>query len=131
MKKCLTRSANGAIGIWCVKDLETGQKLGGSYLLPMPVDEDYSKHVMGQMSDVDIEIGYFLKPSAWGQGYATEVCKHLLKFAFENLAVDKIVASVDDDNTASKKVLKKVRISRSRPHEMLRRKQPYLQDLAR
>jgi RimJ/RimL family protein N-acetyltransferase len=43
---------------------------------------DYDLIVMGQMPDADIEVGYFLKPSAWGQGYATEVCKRILQFAF-------------------------------------------------
>jgi RimJ/RimL family protein N-acetyltransferase len=62
---------------------------------------------MGQMPDADIEVGFFFKPSAWGRGYATEVCKRLLQFAFQELPINEIVASVDDRNIASQKALKK------------------------
>jgi hypothetical protein len=47
------------------------------------------------------------KRSAWGRGYATEVCKRLLQFAFQGVSMDEVVASVDEDNVASQKVLKK------------------------
>lgn len=110
MPDTVRRAANGAIGIWCIKDLATDKKIGSAYLLPMPIEEDdvdYSKLVMGEMPDGDIEVGYFLTPSAWGRGYATETCKHLLKFAFDNLDIDEIVASVDDGNLSSLKVLRK------------------------
>ena len=110
MPNAIKRGGNGGIGIWCINDPKSGEKLGEAYILPMPVEEDdidYSLIVMGQMPDVDIEIGYFLKPSAWGKGYATEVCKQLLRFAFEKVMLDEVVASVNDENLASKSVLEK------------------------
>ena len=76
----------------------------------MPIDQDdtdFSLVVMGQMPDAEIEIGFFFKPSAWGRGYATEVCQRLLKFAFQDVSLNEVVSSVDDDNVASKKVLEK------------------------
>ncbi len=110
MPDSIKRGGNGGIGIWCIADRKTGEKLGDSYLLPMPIDTDgvdFSLVVMGQMPDADIDVGYFLKPSAWGQGYATEVCKRLLQFAFQEVSLNEVVASVDDHNVASKKVLEK------------------------
>jgi ribosomal-protein-alanine N-acetyltransferase len=110
MPDAVKRGGNGGIGIWCIKNRKTGEKLGSTYILPMPVDEDdvdFSLVVTGQMPDADIAIGYFLNPAAWGHGYATEVCKSLLRFAFENLPLDEIVASVDDNNVASRSVLEK------------------------
>ena len=110
MPDSIKRGDNGGIGIWCVADRKTGEKLGDSYLLPMPIDTDdvdFSLVVMGQMPDADIEVGYFLKPSAWGQGYATEVCKRLLHFAFQDVSLNEVVASVDDGNVVSKNVLEK------------------------
>ncbi len=104
------RGGNGGIGIWCIADRMTSEKLGSVALLPMPIDEDdtdYSLVVLGQMPDADIEIGYFLKRSAWGQGYATEVCKRLLHFAFEDVSLNEVVATFDDANVASKNVLEK------------------------
>ena len=105
-----TNDGNGGIGFWCVSDRNTGEKLGDTYLLPMPIDEDdtdLSLVVMGQMPDADIEVGYFLKQSAWGRGYATEVCKRMLQFAFQELPMNEIVASVEEENVVSRKVLEK------------------------
>ena len=110
MSNSIKRGGNGGIGLWCVADRRTGEKLGDSYLLPLPIDKDdtdFTLVVMGQMPDAEIEIGYFLKPSAWGRGYASEVCKRLLQFAFQKVALKEVVASVDEDNVASKKVLEK------------------------
>ena len=110
MPNSTKRGGNGGIGLWCVADRRTGEKLGDSYLLPLPIDlddTDFSLVVMGQMPDAEIEIGFFLKRSAWGRGYATEVCKRLLQFAFQEVSLNEVVASVDEDNVASKKVLEK------------------------
>jgi len=110
MPDAIKRGGNGGIGIWCVVDRETREKLGSTYLLPMPVDKDdtdFSLVVMGQMPDAEIEIGFFFKRTAWGRGYATEVCKRLLRFAFEEVSLDEVVASVDEENLVSKKVLEK------------------------
>ncbi len=110
MSNSIKRGGNGSIGIWCIADRRTGEKLGDAYLLPMPIDKDdtdFSLVVMGQMPDAEIEIGFFLKRSAWGRGYATEACKRLLQFAFQEVSLNEVVASVDEDNVASKKVLEK------------------------
>ena len=110
MPDSIKRGGDGGIGIWCIADQTSGEKLGSTYLLPMPIDTDdtdFSLVVMGQMPDSEIEIGYFLKRSAWGCGYATEVCKRVLQFAFQKVTLDEVVASVDEDNVGSKKVLKK------------------------
>ncbi len=110
MSDVTKRGGNGGIGIWCIADRRTGEKLGDSFLLPLPIDEedtDFSLVVMGQMPDAEIEIGFFFKPSAWGQGYATEVCERLLQFAFQEVSLNEVVSSVDEDNVASKKVLEK------------------------
>jgi ribosomal-protein-alanine N-acetyltransferase len=110
MPDSVKRGGNGGIGIWCISDRKSGEKLGDTYLLPMPIDEedtDFSLVVMGQMPDADIEIGYFLKRSTWGRGYATEVCKRMLEFAFEELPLNEVVASVEEENLVSRKVLEK------------------------
>ena len=110
MPDAIKRGGDGGIGIWRITDRKTGEKLGSAYLLPMPTEEDdvdYGLVVMGQMPDADIEVGYFLKPSSWGQGFATEVCKLMLQFAFQETPLNEIVASVDENNVASINVLEK------------------------
>jgi ribosomal-protein-alanine N-acetyltransferase len=110
MPLAITRGGNGCIGVWCVSDKLTGEKYGEAYILPMPVEEfdiDYDLIIQGQMPEGDIELGYFLKPSAWGKGYATEISKRLLDFVFQCTPLNELVASVDDENNASKHVLEK------------------------
>ncbi len=106
----IRRGGNGCIGVWCVTKSDSGEKLGTGALLPMPVEEDdtdWDLLIPGYMPDNDIEVGYFLKKSAWGQGYATEVCSRLLKVAFEEMPLSEVVASYDEGNNASRNVLLK------------------------
>lgn len=53
----------------------------------------------------DIELAYRLHKKYWGRGYATELAKALIRWAFENLSVDKIVSAAEPENIASQKVL--------------------------
>ena len=104
------RCAGGCIGIWCLIDKSTNEKLGTAILLPMPVeldDTDWDLVVGEEIPEGDIEIGYVLKKSAWGKGFATEACKRLLKFAFEETPLKEVVATIDPENTASRRVLEK------------------------
>ena len=110
MPHWIKRGGNGCIGIWCISDRETGEKNGSTMLLPMPVEEDdtdYSLVVPGKMPDGDVETGYFLKRSAWGRGFATETCRRLLQFAFQDTPLNEVVATFEVENVASKKVLEK------------------------
>lgn len=104
------RGGNGCIGIWYVSHRDSGEKLGTVALLPMPVDEkhtDYDQVVPGRMPEADIEVGFFLKRSAWGKGYATEACRRIIRMAFEDSPLTQVVATFDPGNIASRKVLEK------------------------
>lgn len=104
------RCGGGCIGNWCVLDKEAAEKIGTCGLLPMPVDEDDTNWGLIEgpnIPDCDIEVGYILKPSVWGKGYVTEICKRLLRFAFEETPLEYIVASIDERNNKSKRVLTK------------------------
>ena len=111
MSSWTKRGGDGYIGIWCISDRETGESFGTVALLPMPVDEDdtdFSLVIPGKMPGGDVEIGYFLKRSAWGLGYATEACKRLLKFVFWKTPLEEVVATFEEENTSSRNVLEKV-----------------------
>ena len=76
----------------------------------MPIekdDTDFNLVIPGQMPDDHVEIGYFLKRTAWGKGYATEACKRLLKLAFEETPLLEVVSTFEVENVASRNVLKK------------------------
>lgn len=110
MPLAMRRCAGGCIGIWCVIEHATEEKLGTGILLPMPIDEndtDWDLVVGDEVPDCEIEVGYILKQSAWGKGFATEICNRLLKFAFEDSPLEEIVAVTDPENVASKNVLRK------------------------
>ena len=52
-------------------------------------------------------VGYNLLPKYWNQGYATEITKELIKYAFECLEFERIEALALQINKASCKVLEK------------------------
>ena len=51
------------------------------------------------------EIGYVLNPTYWGEGLATEAAKRVIKFAFEELGVNRVEAKFMFGNEASLKVM--------------------------
>jgi RimJ/RimL family protein N-acetyltransferase len=59
-------------------------------------------------SGQDIEIGYYLGRQAWGRGFATEVGHALVAMAFGPLGLERVVAVVRPENTASQNVLDKL-----------------------
>ncbi len=110
MPRIVRRGAGGRIGMWCVETRATGEKLGDGVLTPIPIDTtdtDWDSLTPDAYPDAQTEVGYMLKPAAWGQGYASEICARLLRFAFEMTALDLVVACTDPDNSASKRVLGK------------------------
>lgn len=58
------------------------------------------------------ELGYFLDPDAWGNGYATAAAALAVEHAFHERRYAKVVASVYDTNPASARVLEKVGFER-------------------
>ena len=62
----------------------------------------------------EIDLGYRLKKSAWGNGYATEAAKHTLDHGFNNLDLHLITGRAHIENIASIKVLEKLGMQFSR-----------------
>lgn len=54
-------------------------------------------------------MGYCLGEAAWGQGFATEAAAALLQWAFATLDLNRVQAETDTRNTASSRVLEKLR----------------------
>ncbi|MEM7076935.1 MAG: GNAT family N-acetyltransferase [Pseudomonadota bacterium] len=110
MPTVIRRGAGGRIGTWSVARRDTGHRIGECFLLPTPIehdDTDWSQIVPDAYPDDVIEVGYLLVRDAWGQGFATEACRRLLRFAFEQTAIDCVHATIDPDNAASLNVLTK------------------------
>jgi RimJ/RimL family protein N-acetyltransferase len=58
----------------------------------------------GEMTD----IGWRLKPSAWGNGFATEGAKRCLEFGFSELNLDKVHSVATKVNVPSISIMKKI-----------------------
>ncbi len=55
----------------------------------------------------EIEFGYMLGRDYWGRGYATEVARALVDYAFTVLGLQRVIAMTHPDNRASARVIVK------------------------
>jgi RimJ/RimL family protein N-acetyltransferase len=62
----------------------------------------------------EVELGYRLRKSAWGKGYATEGSRELIRKGFTELGVRRVVASTMAVNIASRRVMEKVGLTLAR-----------------
>ena len=56
----------------------------------------------------ETDLGYRLKKTAWGLGYAKEAASASLQFGFQNLQLHIITGRAHIDNTASLAILQKI-----------------------
>jgi len=56
----------------------------------------------------EAEIGYILARAYWGRGYATEAASASLRYGFEQLGLERIVAVTRPDHLVSQQVLRKL-----------------------
>ena len=56
----------------------------------------------------EVEVGYRLRHAAWGNGYATEGARELVRYGFDDLGLFRIIGLAHPDNRASQNVLVKV-----------------------
>jgi RimJ/RimL family protein N-acetyltransferase len=55
----------------------------------------------------EVELGYRVRRSAWGKGFATEGSRALIRKGFTELGVRRVVAETMAVNTASRRVMEK------------------------
>ncbi len=79
--------------LWPVVEKETGRVVGHCGLLGKTVD-----------GEPEIELNYILASSAWGKGYATEIGQAIKQFAFEKMGIERLIALIEPENTASERV---------------------------
>jgi RimJ/RimL family protein N-acetyltransferase len=56
----------------------------------------------------EVELGYVFDKSYWNRGLATEASKATLKYGFEEVKLDRIVAIAKPENIASVRVIQKI-----------------------
>lgn len=81
---------------YCIVLKETGETLG-----------DGSVEYCGDHGDV-AEIGWILTPEHRGKGYVTEMGRELIRYAFEEMKVGKVIAHCDTRNIPSYRVMERL-----------------------
>jgi ribosomal-protein-alanine N-acetyltransferase len=56
----------------------------------------------------EIELGYTLGKAHWGQGFATEASRAVVRYVFDVMKLPRLVAIADPANTASVNVMRKL-----------------------
>ena len=83
-------------GFWAAIEKPTGQFLGWFHFRPREGASLY-----------EAELGYRLRKSAWGKGYATEGSRALIRKGFTEFGVRRVVAETMAVNLASRRVMEK------------------------
>ncbi len=65
------------------------------------------KLVYNQHLENSLEIGYLLKKDFWRKGIGSQICEHLITKAKLSFPNKEIIAVIDPDNLASRKLLEK------------------------
>lgn len=83
-------------GFWAAEERSTGRFIGWFHLRPA---EDSPAG--------EVELGYRLRATAWGHGYATEGSRALVAKGFAELGVERVFATTMTVNVASRRVMVK------------------------
>lgn len=60
-----------------------------------------------------VEVGYALGAAYWGKGYATEAARALLRYGFEVIGLNEIIALAFPSNKASQRVMERLGMTRA------------------
>lgn len=88
-------------GIWATVLKETDEVIGWTCLKRLP-------------NIKEVEIGYRYFPKYWNKGYCTEICRELIRYGFEDLNLNEVMAIIRPKNIASIRVVEKLGMSYSK-----------------
>jgi RimJ/RimL family protein N-acetyltransferase len=84
------------LGQWAAEEKSSSEFLGW-----------FALHPRDESPPGDLELGYRLRRSAWGKGYATEGSRALIDKAFRELGAERVRADAMTVNVASRRVMEK------------------------
>ncbi|MGW5364523.1 GNAT family N-acetyltransferase [Actinopolymorpha pittospori] len=113
------------VGKWIAYDRVSGEVVGRGGLGRTPVDDDWGRiyaflpqepwvrvaHETRRPSVVHanwVEIGWALRQEFWGRGFASEIGRAGLAFAFDVLGVQAVVSCADRHNVRSRAVMERI-----------------------
>jgi ribosomal-protein-alanine N-acetyltransferase len=90
-------------GMWALEPRETGELVGFTGMDLATYDAHFAPAV---------EIGWRLARSAWGHGYASEAAREVLRYGFNELELEEIVACTTPANLRSRAVMERLAMTR-------------------
>jgi RimJ/RimL family protein N-acetyltransferase len=84
------------LGLWATVERSTGAFLGRCGLLPWTID-----------GAAEVELAYLIDPARWGEGFATEAGRAIVRHA-RSLGLRRLICLIEPGNTASARVATKV-----------------------
>jgi len=112
ISRCIEKQERDGFSISPVETKEGHEFLGfvglsrPSYGAPLPFDPC-------------VEIGWRLQRTAWGKGYASEAAMAWLRFGFETVGLEEIVAFTIPANEPSQKVMTRIGMTRDEDGDFL------------
>ena len=105
------------VGSWAVEQKDIGRVIGQVAIAPLPdIKVTKSQRVSGSetaLGDEGVlaeyfEIGWQLRPSSWGFGYASEAAAPVIRYAFEELNLPMLLAITQPENKRSVALAKRL-----------------------
>lgn len=93
----------GMYGVWAAIEKASGDFVGW-----------FSFHPQDDGTPGEAALGYRLRRSAWGKGYATEGARALIRKGFTELGAARVIAATYQDNLASRRVMEKAGLTLAR-----------------
>jgi RimJ/RimL family protein N-acetyltransferase len=113
IRRNIDRYEKDGVGFYAITLKETGELIGCGGIIMQPTDQG-----------VEPEIGYQMRRDQQGRGYATEMARACMRYAFETLKADHIISLIRPDNQPSRRVAEKNGLIVDR--EYLWHEQPHL-----
>jgi RimJ/RimL family protein N-acetyltransferase len=98
-----THMAQHGFGFYSAELRATGEFIGMVGMAHVPFEAHFTPCV---------EIGWRIAPAYWNRGLATEGARECLRYAFEELALNKVVAFTVPANLPSRRVMEKLGMTR-------------------
>lgn len=96
LAKIIKHQEKNGFSLWALIDQEKGNLIGNCGL------------ILVEGRGPDVELSYDIAYEFWGRGFATEAARECLRFGFENLKLDRIIALTYFDHIASRRVMEKI-----------------------
>jgi RimJ/RimL family protein N-acetyltransferase len=88
------------LGLWATILKPSDRFIGRCGLLPWTIDDRQ-----------EVEVAYLLAREFWGRGLATEAARAIVRYAFDRLALSRLICLIDPANQASIGVAERIGMS--------------------